>query len=267
MRKILIIEDDRKLTLALCVRLKANGYGTWIAEDGITGLKTALREKPDLILLDLTLPAGNGLELAKELRRHQETRRTPIILATASTESNLRDAALDLGAAGLIRKPYDAETLLMVVQSALGDASLGTLRALAARATPSTAALRRKTVLVVEDDHRLAQAITLRLKAAGFETVTAGDAISAVRCAVQTQPDVVVLDISLPGGDGFIVAERIQANLHKPTSLVFLTASRLPGLREKANALGAAGFLEKPYAPEVLLAMVSQAVARTSVML
>jgi DNA-binding response OmpR family regulator len=260
MRKILIIEDDQRLTLALCVRFKAHGYATWVASDSIDGLATALREKPDLILLDLALPAGHGFELAKELRQHAETRRTPIIVATASTDPNLRTATLKLGAAALIRKPYDPATLLMIVQGALGDAPLGTLQALAARTEPPPQKAKPATILVVEDDERVAQAITLRLNAAGFQTATAGDAVSALRLALEIEPEAVVLDISLPGGDGFTVAERIQANLHKPTPIVFLTASKRPDLREKARQLGAVGFLEKPYAPEALLATLSRAV-------
>jgi DNA-binding response OmpR family regulator len=271
MKRILIIEDDRKLALALCVRLKANGYSTWIASDGIEGLSAAYRERPDLILLDLSLPAGHGLALARELRQHSETARTPIILATASKDPNLRATAMELGAAGVIGKPYDAKTLLVMVQGALGDTSLSTLRALTARANPASApapALPKrvtKTILVVEDDERLALAISLRMKAAGFETAVAVDAPSAVRCATQIEPDAVVLDISLPGGDGFLVAERIQAHTHKPTAIVFLTASKLPGLRERAKELGAAGFLEKPYKPEVLLDLISQAVLREAI--
>jgi DNA-binding response OmpR family regulator len=267
MKKILIIEDDQKLALALCVRLKANGYSTWVASDGIEGLSVAFREKPDLILLDLSLPAGHGLALAREVRRNSATARTPIILATASTDPNLRASAVELGAAGVIGKPYETEKLLAMVQGALGDTSLGTLRTLAARTAPAPVQPKHatKTILVVEDDQRLALAISLRMKAAGFETALAVDAPSAVRRAKQVEPDAVVLDISLPGGDGFLVAERIQANTHKPTAIVFLTASKRPGLRERAKELGAAGFLEKPYKPEALLALISHAISREAI--
>src|SRR5258706_1387894 len=121
MKKVLIIEDDQKIALALCVRLKARGYTTWIAEDAINGLKLAVANRPDLILLDISLPAGNGLRLAEHLKTLPDTRRTPVIFATASKESDLRQKAIELGAAGLLRKPYDAETLLRVVEHALAN--------------------------------------------------------------------------------------------------------------------------------------------------
>src|SRR6266403_195557 len=104
MKKILIIEDDQKIAFGLCVRLKAQGYATLVAEDGVRGMGFALRFKPDLILLDISLPAGNGFSLAEQLNRFPETRLTPVIFATASHDPDLRQKALDLGAAGLLRK-------------------------------------------------------------------------------------------------------------------------------------------------------------------
>jgi len=91
MKKILIIEDDEKIAFALCVRLKACGYATWIAGDGIAGLGLALRINPDLILLDISLPAGSGFSLIQQFNQLNETRETPIILATASKDASLRE--------------------------------------------------------------------------------------------------------------------------------------------------------------------------------
>src|SRR3989442_6776381 len=107
MNKILIIEDDQKIALALCVRLKAHGYATWTAGDAIAALNKALRHKPDLILLDISLPGGNGIALAEQLRRLRETRETPIIFVTGSKDTKLRGKAIELGAAGLVRQTYD----------------------------------------------------------------------------------------------------------------------------------------------------------------
>ena len=78
MKKILIIEDDQKIAFGLCVRLKAHGYATWVAEDGIRGMGLALRILPDLILLDISLPAGNGFALADQLNKFPETQLTPV---------------------------------------------------------------------------------------------------------------------------------------------------------------------------------------------
>ena len=207
MQKILIIEDDEKIAFALCVRLKAHGYATWMAGDGISGLGLALRINPDLILLDISLPAGNGFSLIQQFNQFDETRETPIILATASKETSLREKALELGAAGLLRKPYEADQLLAVVRFALHNwdrSDPGRFLALQRDRQSSTTRIRK--ILIVEDDESVARALSIRMKAAGFETSIANDALAGVRCAVQSKPDLVVLDISLPAGDGFTVA-------------------------------------------------------------
>jgi CheY-like chemotaxis protein len=102
-------------------------------------------------------------------------------------------------------------------------------------------------------------ALAVRMRAAGFDTTVANDGIAGLRSAVTVQPDAVVLDISLPAGDGFLVAERIQANVPTRLPIIFLTASKCPGFRERAFQLGAAGFFEKPYDAEALVKALNQA--------
>lgn len=105
-----------------------------------------------------------------------------------------------------------------------------------------------KTVLVVEDDRSISMAISMSLKAMGYEIITASDAVTAVAQARKLRPDVVVLDINLPGGDGFTVAERLQQMVQSSAiPVIFITASKQSGLRERAEALGAVHFLEKPF--------------------
>src|SRR5207244_2669085 len=160
-KKILIIEDDEKIAFALCVRLKAHGYATWMAGDGISGLGLALRINPDLILLDISLPAGSGFSLIEQFNRLDETRETPIILATASKEATLREKAIELGAAGLLRKPYDADQLLAVVRFALDNwdrAEPATF--LAAQRARENGEKKARKVLIVEDDENVARALS-----------------------------------------------------------------------------------------------------------
>ncbi len=96
-----------------------------------------------------------------------------------------------------------------------------------------------KSVLLVDDDNAVLLGLGVRLKSMGYTVYTAKDAISAVAIAVKSKPDVVVLDISLPAGDGFMVSKRLQ-NLvgSAATPVIFMTASE--------NPLGAA-FFTKPF--------------------
>ena len=105
-----------------------------------------------------------------------------------------------------------------------------------------------KSVLLVDDDNTILLGTGVRLKSMGYIVYTAKDAVGAVSAVRRNEPDVVVLDISLPAGDGFVVADRLQ-NLSgsAATPIIFITASENPLLRERAKALGAVGFLRKPF--------------------
>src|SRR3954467_12884684 len=191
MKRILIIEDDENGALALGIRLKAHGYATWTACDAIKGLSMALRHRPDLILLDIAIPGGDGFQVADKLKARPETREIPVIFLTASKDPELRRKALDLGMAGLLEKPYRTEELLLMLNYAFDRPTRGScLQAV----TPEPAA-RQKKVLVVEDDTKIAMALGIRLKAAGYDSLFAHDGLAAVNVAVKNRPDLVLLDV------------------------------------------------------------------------
>ena len=117
MKKILIVEDDQKIAMALMIRLKASGYNAFVASDAIAGASQARAMKPDLILLDITLPGGNGFQLAETFLRMPETNGTPVIFITASKSPELMQKVEELGAIGLFEKPFDTEKLLGAIDS------------------------------------------------------------------------------------------------------------------------------------------------------
>jgi len=114
-----------------------------------------------------------------------------------------------------------------------------------------------KKVLIVEDDLKIAAALQVRLAAAGYEVVTAADGFSGLRMTMTHHPDLILLDIMMPVGMGFSVAERLKGLGLGEIPIIFITASKRAGLRKTAHELGAAGFFEKPYVAEELLAAVN----------
>src|SRR6185503_15540606 len=90
MKKILIVEDDPKIVAALEIRFQAAGYATLAAGDAASGLSKAVQQRPNLIVLDISLPAGDGLQLAKKLKSLPETRHTPFLFVTANKDPDLR---------------------------------------------------------------------------------------------------------------------------------------------------------------------------------
>jgi len=117
-------------------------------------------------------------------------------------------------------------------------------------------------IMVVEDDDSVCQALKVRLIHEGYEVSVAHDAISAVSTARREKPDVALLDINLPGGSGFEVARRLDLVMGGTgLKMVFITASKEPGLRQKAMSVGAAAFVEKPFTAEALLSAIDEALA------
>ena len=105
-----------------------------------------------------------------------------------------------------------------------------------------------KTVLLIDDDNVFLLTIGVRLKSMGYTVHAAKDAANAISVARKTNPDVIVLDVSLPAGDGFLVAGRLQKLIvSAATPIIFVTASENPSLRERAMKLGAVAFLTKPF--------------------
>jgi len=114
MKTLLVVEDDPKICAALRVRLGAAGYHVVAAPDGFSGLKMAVAEKPDLILLDIMMPVGMGFSVAERLK-DLGLGEIPIIFITASKRAGLRKMAQKLGAAGFFEKPYDADELVAAI--------------------------------------------------------------------------------------------------------------------------------------------------------
>jgi CheY-like chemotaxis protein len=117
MKKILIADDDPKVTLALTRRLEANGYSVRSAPDGFAALKLAKTEHPDLILMDIWMPVGIGLSVAERMKELGLD--IPVIFLTASRKPGLRQAAEKVGGAAFIEKPYDPQLMLETIEQVL----------------------------------------------------------------------------------------------------------------------------------------------------
>jgi DNA-binding response OmpR family regulator len=121
--KILIVDDDPKLRLALKVRLQANHYDTVQASDGYAALSVAQRERPQLIILDLGLPAGDGFVVLKRLQESDALSSIPVIVLTARDPQSNQQKALQAGATAFFQKPADNGELLAVIRATLRVAS------------------------------------------------------------------------------------------------------------------------------------------------
>ncbi len=120
-KKILIVEDDPDVRHGMHVRLKANNYDVIFAVDGLAGIAEARKQMPDLILLDLGLPAGDGFSVLDRLRAIDSLSLVPVIVVSARDRSANMDRALKAGAKAFLQKPVDNAELLAVIRKALKE--------------------------------------------------------------------------------------------------------------------------------------------------
>jgi len=115
-KKILVVDDDRKIVELIQLYLEKDGYRVLVAHDGLEALEKARQARPDLIVLDLLLPGMDGLDVCRILQAEAET---PIIMLTAKTTEGDKLVGLELGADDYITKPFSPRELLARVRAVL----------------------------------------------------------------------------------------------------------------------------------------------------
>jgi chemosensory pili system protein ChpA (sensor histidine kinase/response regulator) len=121
MKKILIIEDDRMIALAMFARLKAHGYEVITACEAADGVRLCLEHLPDLVILDICLRGASGFDVAARIRNMPPMAGKPIIFMTGSRAPKFPSKAAELGAAAFLVKPFNDGELIAAVRQALGD--------------------------------------------------------------------------------------------------------------------------------------------------
>jgi DNA-binding response OmpR family regulator len=118
--KLLIIEDDADVRLGYRVLLSAHGYDTCFAVDAMSAISVARNEAPDLILLDLGLPAGDGYLVLERFRANTRLMDIPVIVVSARDQHGHKDRALAAGARAYLQKPWNDDVLLGLIGQLLG---------------------------------------------------------------------------------------------------------------------------------------------------
>ncbi len=119
MHRILIVEDEQDIADLIGFNLQRAGFEVLKAHDGIAGTEAALRERPDLIVLDLMLPGRDGYGVFRELKRDSRTADIPVIMLTARAQTEDRIQGLEAGADDYLTKPFSPKELMLRVQAIL----------------------------------------------------------------------------------------------------------------------------------------------------
>ncbi len=120
-------------------------------------------------------------------------------------------------------------------------------------------------VLVIDDDAEIVRGLRIRLGAAGYQVLTAGDGERGLTTAIEDRPDAILLDIRMPGMDGLAVLAELRNHAEtRSIPVVVMSANVVEQTRQKALALGARYFVAKPYPPQTLMAALSSAMTEPS---
>jgi DNA-binding response OmpR family regulator len=118
-KKILVVDDDPDVRLSLQLRLNANHYDVICAADGVASIAEARKHMPDLIILDLGLPAGDGFSVLERLKANEKLSSIPVIVLSGRDRVGNKDRALKAGATTFLQKPMANEKLLAVIRFVL----------------------------------------------------------------------------------------------------------------------------------------------------
>ena len=122
-KRILIVEDDAAMRQVLHLRLKSLNYDTVPVADAVNAMSEARKNPPDLILLDLGLPGGGGLNLMQRFQTIPRLAVIPIIVLSARERTAMEQPVLDAGAQAFFQKPADPDALLQKIRKLLGETS------------------------------------------------------------------------------------------------------------------------------------------------
>lgn len=125
-KKILIVEDDPDVRQGMNLRLKANHYDILFSGNALSSMSEARKHEPDLIILDLGLPAGDGFVVIERLKSIPALSGIPVIVVSARDVHTNKERALKAGAKAFLQKPVDNAELLKVIRQALGEPALAT---------------------------------------------------------------------------------------------------------------------------------------------
>ncbi len=264
--RILVVDDRRDVRYITQHLLEEAGARVITSDGGLDAIRrvaeTAAYDLPfDLILMDMQMPEMDGYRAVTELR--EMGTKTPIIAVTAAAMKGDRERCMDVGCNAYLSKPVHSRTLIETCARILGElhqtpddhalengTSPSRLRP-SGKLLPGNHASAPQRVLVVDDNPDVANLTALLLRKRGFNSITAENGETALVQFSEYQPNVVVLDIALPGRDGLEIARELR-RMGFEGLLIALSGRSGHADRERSLAAGFDEHIVKPAAPGVL---------------
>jgi DNA-binding response OmpR family regulator len=238
-KKILVVDDERDILALLRHQLGTHGYQVITAANGNNAIEKARSEQPDLITLDVLLPDRHGFDVLRELKAHADTAHIPVIvLSVAQDESS----TYRLGAIDYVAKPIDEQHLLSSIARILN---------------------RKGRILVAEDTQDTAEMLIALLKRHGYDALHARDGYETLVIARHECPELILLDLRMPGMDGYEALTRLKKDAEtRNIPILVMSAHAADPAQERLHLqdMGAEDFFAKPLSLERLLEVIDEMV-------
>jgi signal transduction histidine kinase/CheY-like chemotaxis protein/ligand-binding sensor domain-containing protein len=260
-KRVLIVDDDALVRVTLERQLRHDGFAAHAVASGTAALEHLAAAPADLVLMDWDMPELNGIETARRLHATAAGARPPVLLMVSEfAREPVERAATEAGLGACLAKPVNPARLLDAVLAALGVERAGPGAGAPPSATPSAAArqIAGALILVVDDNVINQQVAREVLMRAGVHVALAGTGADAVRMVDQANYDAVLMDIQMPGMDGYEATARIRAKgRHARLPVIAMTAHAVAGFRESSLAMGMSDYVTKPIDPERLFTVLA----------
>lgn len=261
--RILVVDDDPNILNFFQSVLEDQGYLVETADNGTVALQKAEEFMPDVILLDIIMPEMDGYEVTEALKGAPGTKDVSIVLVTGMDTLEDKVRGLECGADDFITKPFNFDELVARVRSLIKlkrlQEKLTRLQNQCGSILPAIRSLpeRRNQILVVEDDERISKLMMNILSTGGHQAVCLGDGLQARDYLSEMVPDLVILDLMLPGVDGMELLKMIRESpATADVPVIVVTAVNDFKTKIKGLYIGADDYLVKPVKSLELLARV-----------
>ncbi len=249
-RMVLIADDDTAWRRAMAEHLRQQGFEVVEANNGLEALRQVELLRPEAVVLDLMMPRLGGLDALKPIRAVYPA--ITVVVVTGVEDPELHRQALALGAARAMLKPVAPAELL----AALGSPA----HAQEPLPAPSAERAAGGHVLVVDDEAQTRAMLTELITQQGYRVRTAADGAAAVRAVLDMAPDVVLLDIAMPGLGGIEALTAIRA-IAPEVKVIMVSGQGDLDLAKRALAYGAFDYITKPVDPAYLTVSLQVALA------
>ena len=247
------------------------GYRSFGVQDPLKIIPSLIRNKPDLIFLDLVMPVTNGYEVCEQIRKTPSLANVPIIILTGSDGLIDRFRTKLVGANGFLGKPIQPEQILKKIDKYLGFKQCNKTAGYICKnptigskipSNPIGIADRgARQILVVDDDRNIREVVSMCLnKLKSWEVFTAASGKEGLDLIQTNSPDAIVLDVMMPEMDGLAFLRQLRAHDGvKKIPVILLTANRYLPDKDLLTELGVVEVISKPFLPIDLVRQIDRA--------